>query len=124
MKLKDILIREGFYGTTQYWILPTGKLKKMAGGHEEYLLDQGMNYGKAFKTGHIRIAVGDKDNIPVGEWSKEATAAAKRTLAKMVKDADEVFYDVINVKKDKFGDYKVKYLKTGNTDYRGFLKLR
>jgi len=120
MKLKDILIREGFYGTTQYWILPAGKLKKMANGHEEYLADEGMTYGKAFKTGHIRVAVGDYDKVPTAEWSKAATSAAKRTLAKMVKDSDQLYYDFIDVKPDG----KVKYLKSGDTDYRGFLKIR
>ena len=120
MKLKDILIREGMYTTTQYWILPAGKLKKMSNGHENYLADEGMSYGKAFKTGHIRLAIGDSSGAVAGEWSKQATSAAKRTLAKIVKDADGIFYDFVNITPDD----KVKYLKSGDTDYRGFLKIR
>ena len=36
------------YTTTQYWILPSGKVKKMSDGHEDYLADEGMSYGEAF----------------------------------------------------------------------------
>ena len=82
-----------------------------------------MSYGKAFHTGHIRLAVDDKTSTPTAEWSRQATSAAKRVLTKLVKDSDEVFYDIVepNTESDL---YRPKYLKTGNTDYRGFLKLR
>lgn len=123
MQLRDVLIREAFYGATNYWILPNGKVKKLSGGHEDYLADEGLSYGKAFHTGHIRLAVDDKTSTPTAEWSRQATSAAKRVLTKLVKDSDEVFYDIVepNTESDL---YRPKYLKTGNTDYRGFLKLR
>ena len=47
MKLKTVL--EAMYSTTQYWILPSGKVKKMRRGHEEYLTDTGMTYGQALR---------------------------------------------------------------------------
>ena len=86
MKLKDILIREGMYTTTQYWILPSGKVKKMSSGHEEYLTDEGMGYGKAFNTGHIRLAIAEDDGTPSAEWSKAATRPAKKALGNIVKN--------------------------------------
>ena len=130
MKLKDVLIREGMYTTTQYWILPSGKVKKMQSGHVEYLADEGMtSYGKAFTTGHIRLAISDSDGQPSAEWSKEATRPAKKALGNIVKKAEKaggpgamLYYDIVKIKNP--GDMEdIKYIKSGNTDYKGFLRL-
>ena len=130
MKLKDVLIREGMYTTTQYWILPSGKVKKMKSGHVEYLADEGMtSYGKAFTTGHIRLAISDSDGQPSAEWSKEATRPAKKALGNIVKKAEKdggpgamLYYDIVKIKNP--GDMEdIKYIKSGNTDYKGFLRL-
>ena len=131
MKLKDILIREGMYTTTQYWILPSGKVKKMQSGHVEYLADEGMtSYGKAFTTGHIRLAISDDDGTPSAEWSKEATPAAKKALGNIVKKAEKrggpgtrLYYDIVAMTSGH-GWKRKKYIKSGDTDYKGFLKLR
>ena len=132
MKLKDILIREGMYTTTQYWILPSGKVKKMKGGHVEYLADEGMtSYGKAFTTGHIRLAISDSDGQPSAEWSKEATRPAKKALGNIVKKAEKrggpgarLYYDIVKANKDAYGGMeKMSYVKSGDTDYKGFLRL-
>ena len=128
MKLKGILIREGMYTTTQYWILPSGKVKKMSSGHEEYLADEGMSYGKAFNSGHIRLAIADDDGTPSAEWSKAATRPAKKALGNIVKKAEKrggpgarLYYDF--VKPNEGGRENISYLKSGNTDYKGFLRL-
>ena len=131
MKLKDILIREGMFTSTQYWILPSGKVKKMSSGHEEYLTDEGMGYGKAFNTGHIRLAIADDDGTPSAEWSKAATRPAKKALGNIVKKAEKrggpgarLYYDIVKANKDAYGGMeKMSYVKSGNTDYKGFLRL-
>ena len=125
-KLKGILISEGISTTTQYWILPNGKVKKMRSGHEEYLSDTGMTYGQAFHDGHIRVAGDDDDGTPSAEWSKDATAAAKKSLGAFIKKSDEgvLFYDLVKPNKKTAAYRQVDYLKSGNTDYRGFLKIR
>jgi len=129
MKLKDILIREGMYTTTQYWILPSGKVKKMSSGHEGYLADEGLSYETAFEGGHIRLAITDNDGQPSAEWSKEATPAAKKALGNIVKKAEKaggpgamLYYDIVKIKNP--GDMEdMSYIKSGNTDYKGFLRL-
>jgi hypothetical protein len=129
MKLKDILIREGMYTTTQYWILPSGKVKRMKSGHVEYLADEGMSYGKAFTTGYIRLAIADNDETLSAEWSKEATRPAKKALGNIVKRAEKagasgamLYYDIVKIKNP--GDMEnMSYIKSGNTDYKGFLRL-
>ena len=130
MKLKDILIREGMYTTTQYWILPSGKVKKMSSGHEGYLADEGLSYETAFEGGHIRLAITDNDGQPSAEWSKEATPAAKKALGKIVKKAEKrggpgarLYYDIVAMTSGH-GWKRKKYIKSGDTDYKGFLKLR
>ena len=132
MKLKGILILEGMYTTTQYWILPSGKVKKMKGGHVEYLADEGMtSYGKAFNTGHIRLAIADDDGTPSAEWSKAATRPAKKALGNIVKKAEKrggpgarLYYDIVKANKDAYGGMeKMSYVKSGDTDYKGFLRL-
>ena len=123
MKLKYILIREGMYTTTQYWILPSGKVKKMSSGHEGYLADEGLSYETAFKGGHIRLAITDDDGHPSAEWSKEATPAAKKALGKIVKKTDTLYYDKVAMTSGP-GWTRKKYIKSGDTDYKGFLKLR
>ena len=89
------------YSTTQYWILPSGKVKKMRSGHEEYLTDTGMTYGQAFSDGHIRLAVDDNDGAPSAEWSNDATAAAKKALGAFIKKSDEgvLYYDLVKPNK-------------------------
>ena len=128
MKLKGILIREGMWTTTQYWILPSGKVKRMSDGHEDYLADEGMSYSKAFTTGHIRLAIADDDGTPSAEWSKEATRPAKKALGNIVKKAEKqggpdvrLYYDF--VKPNEGGRENMSYVKSGNTDYKGFLRL-
>ena len=127
MKLKDVL--EAMYSTTQYWILPSGKVKKMRSGHEEYLADKGMSYGNAFLDGHIRLAVDDEDGTPSAEWSNEATPAAKKSLGTFIKKSDDgvLYYDLIKLNpqagKTKRTP-KTTYLKSGNTDYKGFMRIR
>ncbi len=126
MKLRDVL-SEAVATTTQYWILPSGKVKKMRSGHEEYLTDTGMTYGQAFSDGHIRVAIDDGDGTPAAEWSNDATSAAKKSLGSMVKRSETgtIFYDLVKPKKGAGSSYRqVDYLKSGNTDYRGFLKIR
>jgi hypothetical protein len=123
MKLKYILIREGMYTTTQYWILPSGKVKKMSSGHEGYLADEGLSYETAFEGGHIRLAITDDDGHPSAEWSKEATPAAKKALGKIVKKTDTLYYDKVAMTSGP-GWTRKKYIKSGDTDYKGFLKLR
>ena len=123
MKLKDILIREGMYTSTQYWILPSGKVKKMSSGHEGYLADEGLSYETAFEGGHIRLAITDNDGQPSAEWSKQATPAAKKALGKIVKKTDALYYDVVAMSSGP-GWRRKKYTKSGDTDYKGFLKLR
>lgn len=130
MKLKDILIREGMYTTTQYWILPSGKVKKMSSGHEGYLADEGLSYETAFEGGHIRLAITDNDGQPSAEWSKEATPAAKKALGNIVKKAEKrggpgarLYYDIVAMTSGP-GWRRKKYTKSGDTDYKGFLKLR
>ena len=123
MKLKGILIREGMYTTTQYWILPSGKVKKMSSGHEGYLADEGLSYETAFKGGHIRLSVSDRAGNPAAEWSKEASAPAKKALGKIVKKTDALYYDVVAMTSGH-GWRRKKYIKSGDTDYKGFLKLR
>ena len=123
MKLKGILIREGMYTTTQYWILPSGKVKKMSSGHEGYLADEGLSYETAFEGGHIRLAITDNDGQPSAEWSKQATPAAKKALGKIVKKTDAHYYDVVAMSSGP-GWRRKKYTKSGDTDYKGFLKLR
>ena len=132
MKLKDILIREGMFTSTQYWILPSGKVKKMKGGHVEYLADEGMtSYGKAFNSGHIRLAIADDDGTPSAEWSKAATRPAKKALGNIVKKAEKrggpgvrLYYDIVKPNKDAYGGMeKMSYVKSGDTDYKGFLRL-
>ena len=123
MKLKDILILEGMYTSTQYWILPNGKVKKMSSGHEEYLADEGLSYETAFEGGHIRLAVTDDDGHPSAEWSKEASPAAKKALGKIVKKTDTLYYDKVAMTSGH-GWTRKKYIKSGDTDYKGFLKLR
>ena len=123
MKLKYILIREGMYTSTQYWILPSGKVKKMSSGHEGYLADEGLSYETAFKGGYIRLAVDDSDGTPSAEWSKEATPAAKKALGKIVKKTNTLYYDKV-VLTSGHGWRRKKYIDSGDTDYRGFLKLR
>ena len=124
MKLKDVL--EAMYSTTQYWILPSGKVKKMRSGHEEYLTDTGMTYGEAFSDGHIRVAIDDDDGTPAAEWSNDAPPAAKKALGNMVKRSESgtMFYDLVKPNKRTAAYRQVDYLKSGQTDYRGFLKLR
>ena len=130
MKLKDTLIREGMYTTTQYWILPSGKVKKMSSGHEGYLADEGLSYETAFEGGHIRLAITDNDGQPSAEWSKEATPAAKKALGTIVKKAEKrggpgarLYYDIVAMTSGH-GWRRKKYIKSGDTDYKGFLKLR
>jgi hypothetical protein len=123
MKLKGILILEGMYTTTQYWILPSGKVKKMSSGHENYLADEGLSYETAFEGGHIRLSITDRDGIPAAEWSKEATPAAKKALGRVVKKADTLYYDKVEIPSGR-GPARKKYIKSGETDYKGFLKLR
>ena len=130
MKLKGILIREGMYTTTQYWILPSGKVKKMSSGHEGYLADEGLSYETAFEGGHIRLAVTDEDGTPSAEWSKQATPAAKKALGNIVKKAVKrcgpgarLYYDIVAMTSGH-GWRRKKYIKSGDTDYKGFLKLR
>ena len=124
MKLKDIL--EAMYSTTQYWILPSGKVKKMRRGHEEYLTDTGMTYGQAFKDGHIRLAVDDNDGAPSAEWSNDATAAAKKALGAFIKKSDDdvLYYDLVKPNKKTAAYRQVDYLKSGGTDYKGYLKIK
>ena len=123
MKLKGILIREGMYTTTQYWILPSGKVKKMRSGHQEYLDDEGLSYETAFEGGHIRLAVTDDDGHPSAEWSKEATPAAKKALGKIVKKTHTLYYDKVAMTSGH-GWSRKKYIDSGDTDYKGFMKLR
>ena len=130
MKLKGILIREGMYTTTQYWILPSGKVKKMSSGHEGYLADEGLSYETAFEGGHIRLAITDNDGQPSAEWSKQATPAAKKALGNIVKKAEKrggpgarLYYDIVTMSSGP-GWRRKKYIKSGDTDYKGFLKLR
>ena len=123
MKLKGILIREGMYTTTQYWILPSGKVKKMSSGHEGYLADEGLSYETAFEGGHIRLAITDGDGQPSAEWSKKASAPAKKALGKIVKKTDTLYYDIVAMSSGP-GWRRKKYTKSGDTDYKGFLKLR
>ena len=123
MKLKGILIREGMYTTTQYWILPSGKVKKMSSGHEGYLADEGLSYETAFEGGHTRLAITDNDGQPSAEWSKQATPAAKKALGKIVKKTDALYYDIVAMSSGP-GWRRKKYTKSGDTDYKGFLKLR
>ena len=123
MKLKGILILEGMYTSTQYWILPSGKVKKMSSGHEGYLADEGLSYETAFEGGHIRLAITDNDGQPSAEWSKQATPAAKKALGKIVKKTDALYYDVVAMSSGP-GWRRKKYTKSGDTDYKGFLKLR
>ena len=130
MKLKGILIREGMYTTTQYWILPSGKVKKMSSGHEGYLADEGLSYETAFEGGHIRLAITDNDGQPSAEWSKQATPAAKKALGNIVKKAEKrggpgarLYYDIVAMTSGR-GWRRKKYIKSGDTDYKGFLKLR
>ena len=123
MKLKGILIREGMYTTTQYWILPSGKVKKMSSGHEGYLADEGLSYETAFEGGHIRLAITDGDGQPSAEWSKKASASAKKALGKIVKKTDTLYYDIVAMSSGP-GWRRKKYTKSGDTDYKGFLKLR
>jgi len=125
VKLKDLLIREGMFTTTQYWILPSGKVKKMRSGHEEYLTDKGISYGKAFTSGHIRLAVADDDGTPSAEWTKQATRPAKKALGSIVQKAEKrggpgarLYYDFVD-----YNTGRIKYIKSGNTDYKGFLRL-
>ena len=123
MKLKDILIREGMYTTTQYWILPSGKVKKMSSGHEGYLADEGLSYETAFEGGHIRLSISDREGTPAAEWSKDATPAAKKALGKIVKKTDTLYYEKVAMT-SAHGWRRKKYIKSGDTDYKGFLKLR
>ena len=123
MKLKGILIREGMYTTTQYWILPSGKVKKMRSGHQEYLDDEGLSYETAFKGGHIRLAITDDDGHPSAEWSKEASPAAKKALGKIVKKTDTLYYDKVAMTSGH-GWRRKKYIDSGDTDYKGFMRLR
>ena len=130
MKLKDVLIGEGMYTTTQYWILPSGKVKKMSSGHEGYLADEGLSYETAFEGGHIRLAITDNDGQPSAEWSKQATPAAKKALGNIVKKAEKrggpgarLYYDIVTMSSGP-GWRRKKYIKSGDTDYKGFLKLR
>ena len=111
------------YTTTQYWILPSGKVKKMSSGHEGYLADEGLSYETAFEGGHIRLAITDNDGQPSAEWSKQATPAAKKALGKIVKKTDALYYDVVAMSSGP-GWRRKKYTKSGDTDYKGFLKLR
>jgi len=113
------------YTTTQYWILPSGKVKKMRSGHEEYLTDKGISYGKAFTSGHIRLAVADDDGTPSAEWTKQATRPAKKALGSIVQKAEKrggpgtrLYYDFVD-----YNTGRIKYIKSGNTDYKGFLRL-
>ena len=123
MKLQDILIREGMYTTTQYWILPSGKVKKMSSGHEGYLADEGLSYETAFEGGHIRLSISDREGTVAAEWSKEASAPAKKALGKIVKKTDALYYDIVAMSSGP-GWRRKKYTKSGDTDYKGFLKLR
>ena len=123
MKLKGILILEGMYTTTQYWILPSGKVKKMSSGHEGYLADEGLSYETAFKGGHIRLSISDREGTPAAEWSKEASTPAKKALGKIVKKTNALYYDVVAMSSGP-GWRRKKYTKSGDTDYKGFLKLR
>tara|TARA_Y100000034_G_scaffold44805_1_gene55070 strand:+ start:102 stop:467 length:366 start_codon:yes stop_codon:yes gene_type:complete len=121
MKLRSIL--EAMYSTTQYWILPSGKVKKMRSGHEEYLADEGLSYETAFKGGYIRLAVDDSDGTPSAEWSKEATPAAKKALGKIVKKTNTLYYDKVAMTSGH-GWNRKKYIKSGDTDYKGYLKIK
>ena len=123
MKLKGILILEGMYTTTQYWILPSGKVKKMSSGHEGYLADEGLSYETAFEGGHIRLSISDRAGTVAAEWSKEASAPAKKALGKIVKKTDALYYDIVAMSSGP-GWRRKKYTKSGDTDYKGFLKLR
>ena len=130
MKLKGILILEGVMYSTQYWILPNGKVKKMRNTHGEYLADQGMSYGKAFNSGHIRLAITDSDGQPAAEWSVGASRSAKKALGNIVKKAEKrggpgarLYYDIVAMTSGN-GWRRKKYIKSGDTDYKGFLKLR
>lgn len=127
MKLKTVL--EAMYSTTQYWILPSGKVKKMRSGHEDYLADTGMSYEKAFLDGHIRLAVDDEDGTPSAEWSNDATGAAKKALGTFIKKSDNglLYYDLVKANpragKSQRAAKKI-YLKSGQTDYKGYLKIK
>ena len=130
MKLKGILILEGVMYSTQYWILPNGKVKKMRNTHGEYLADQGMSYGKAFNSGHIRLAITDSDGQPAAEWSVGASRSAKKALGNIVKKAEKrggsgarLYYDIVKPKKVGGSSEVLGYVKSGTTDYEGFLKL-
>jgi len=127
MKLKDVL--EAMYTTTQYWILPNGKVKKMRSGHEDYLADTGMTYGKAFLDGHIRLAVDDGDGTPSAEWSNDASPAAKKALGAFIKKSDDglLYYDLVKPNPRAGKSQRAPqmiYLKSGQTDYKGFMKIR
>ena len=121
MKLRPIL--EAFYNTTQYWILPNGKVHKLRGGHEDYLVDKGMTYSSAFNNGYIRLAITDDDGLPSAEWSSKATSAAKKALGKIVQKTDKLYYDIVKPVEKKGGSNRA-YLNHGITDYKGYLKLR
>ena len=123
MKLKGILILEAMYTTSQYWILPSGKVKKMSSGHEGYLADEGLSYETAFEGGHIRLAITDNDGQPSAEWSKQATPAAKKALGNIVKKAEKRGGPKVAMTSGH-GWRRKKYIKSGDTDYKGFLKLR
>ena len=111
------------YTTTQYWILPNGKIKKMRSGHQEYLDDEGLSYETAFEGGHIRLAITDDDGHPSAEWSKEASPAAKKALGKIVKKTDTLYYDKVAMTSGH-GWRRKQYIDSGDTDYKGFMRLR
>ncbi|MBT7350522.1 hypothetical protein HN803_07120 [candidate division WWE3 bacterium] len=119
MKLiKAFRLAEAMYTVTNYWITPKGKVDKTS-AHEYWLADHSMSYGKAYDTGHIRVAVSDSENGTVNaQWSKAATGQAKRVLAKFVKESDKAYVDLVEPLKND----NIRYLKSDTVNYKDFMR--
>jgi len=118
MKLLEAYrLAEAFLTVSNYWITPKGKVDKTS-AHEYWLADHGMSYGKAYDTGHIRLAISDSSGTVNAQWSKAAPAIAKKVLSKFVKDSDKAYVDLVEPLKNN----NIKYLKSDTVNYKEFIR--